>query len=119
MSAGKGIAGSALARAFDDRKAGIADPRARDPEKKLEKLIKKSSNKADRKNEIPLTLIDAPVINEPHEDKENLPPEMSDQRKEGIKEWETDAFQKFKKLHSEPPFFFSKILRGPKWPPVL
>ena len=38
MSAGKGIAGSALTRAFDDRKAGIADPRARDPDKQLEKL---------------------------------------------------------------------------------
>ena len=100
VTAGEGISACRLARRFNDREIRILDPRARNAEGDLEKLVDNCADKADREQIVALLLVYAPENDHSDCHKYRLFAEKSDEREDKIKHGVSDIFKKIKKRHS-------------------
>ena len=105
MAAGEGIARSLGACAFDYREVRILDPRARNAEPQLQKLIDDRSGKADCHHVVAAAFVKAPKNDDGSHDKHSLASEICDKSHELVEKRSTYAFKCVEQFHVSPRYY--------------
>ena len=105
MAAGEGVAGCLGACAFNYREVRIFDPRARNAEPQLQKLIDDRSGKADCHHVIAAAFVKTPKNDDGSHDKHSLASEICDKSHELVEKRSTYAFKCVEQFHVSPQYY--------------
>ena len=100
----EGIAASPGARRLDDREIRVLDPRPRNAERQLQKLVEDRADEADEEQIIALALVHAPKDRQREHNKQDLVSEIRDCGEKPIQRRAADALQPIEKRHKRPPY---------------